>query len=167
MRQIPASAQCDLDNDAVVELPSLISMKSLPGVMSGDMHHLIRWFAMTPSGKEIDKMYTYHNFVGGWYLQLDSQWAQRITVRQHGYETVFYLWDSSFETYSKLLTVYAFTGQNREESGLSEGRFILHKTESIIYAAHLDTKAESLGLSQENIVYSFRLIQKDWKTGET
>ena len=157
----------DLDNDAVVELPSLITMKSLPEMMGGDMHHLVRWFAITPGGQEIDKLFTYHNFVGGWYLQLDSEWARRVTVLQRGHETDFYLWDKSFEAYEKLLTVYAFTGQNREESGLSDGRFVLHKTESIVYAATLDAQAEALGLTQENIVYSFRLIQKDWKTGET
>lgn len=157
----------DLDNDEVVELPSLITMQELPGMMSGDMHHLIRWFAMTIDGEEVDKMFTYHNFVGGWYLQLDSRWARRISVLHNGHETDVYLWDAKFRSTEKILTIYAFTGQNREEMGLSEGRFILHKTESIIYAACLTESAEKIGLTKENIVYSFRLIQRDWKTGET
>jgi len=157
----------DLDNDSVVELPSLITMKCLPGMLSNDMHHLIRWFAITPNGDEVDKMYTYHNFAGGWYLQLDSQWARRIAVLHHGNETDFYLWDDAFEANEKLLTVYAFTGRNREEMGLSDGRFILYKTDSVIYAARLDLHAEEIGLTQEKIVYSFRLIQQNWKTGET
>lgn len=157
----------DLDNDSIVELPSLITMKQLPGTLSSDMHHLIRWFAMTPGGNEVDKMHTYHNFAGGWYLQLDSQWAERVVARQHGNETVFYLWDQNFEGYERFLTVYAFAGENREEAGLSEGRFILHKTETTVYAAQLDTTAESIELTQEKTVYSFRLIQTDWKTGET
>ena len=58
-------------------------------------------------------------------------------------------------------------GESREEAGLSEGRFILHKTETIVYAAQLDITAESIELTQEKTVYSFRLIQTDWKTGET
>ena len=157
----------DLDNDSIVELPSLISMKSLPGMMSGDMHHLIRWFAMTPGGEEVDKMYTYHNFLGGWYLRLDSQWAQRITVLHREQKTEFYLWSEDFNTSEKLMTVYAFTGNNREEMGHSEGRFVLHKTESVVYAAYLENEAKQNGITQENIVYSFRLIQQDWKTGET
>lgn len=157
----------DLDNDAVVELPSLITMKTLPGMMSGDMHHLIRWFALKPNGEEVDKMYTYHNFVGGWYLQLDSRWAARITVLHRAAETDFYLWDEAMETSEKVLTIYAFTGDDREEKGLSEGRFILHKTDSVIYAASLNPEGEMNGLTQENIVYNFRLIRQDWKTGET
>ena len=157
----------DIDNDGVVELPSLITMHPLPGVMSADMHHLIRWYAMTPDGDEIYKMSTYHNFVGGWYLQVSGRWAQRLVVLHQGYQTEFYIWDEDFTAAEKLMTVYAFTGQNREEQGLSDGRFILQKTESVVYAAFLEDVAQNYDLTQENSVYCFRLIQQDWKTGET
>lgn len=157
----------DIDNDGVVELPSLITMKPLPGMMSADMHHLIRWYAMKPDGGEVDKMYTYHNFVGGWYMQLSSQWAPYLVVMNMGYQTDFYAWDSEFESTQKIMTVFAFTGQNREEQGLTEGRFVLHKTDSVVYAALLEEAAEDYALAQEDVVYSFRLIQQDWKTGET
>ena len=157
----------DIDKDGVVELPSLISMHPLPGMMSADMHHLSRWYAMTPDGDEVNKMCTYHNFVGGWYLQVNSSWAQRLVVIQQGYQTEFYIWNKSFTATEKLMTVCAFTGQNREEQGLADGRFILQKTDSVVYAASLETAANQYDLSQENIVYCFRLIQENWKTGET
>lgn len=157
----------DIDNDGVVELPSLITMKPLPDMMSEDMHHLIRWYAMTPDGGEIDKMHTYHNFVGGWYIQLDSRWASRVVVLNHGYQTEFYLWDEKYETTQKILTLFTFTGQSREEQGLSDDRFILHKTDSVVYAALLEDYAADLGLTRESVVYNFRMIQQDWKTGET
>ncbi len=157
----------DIDNDSVVELPSLMVMKPLTEERRDDMHHLIRWYAMTPDGEEVDKMYTYHNFVGGWYMQQDSRWASRLTVINIGYQTEFYLWDKHYQTAQKLMTVFAFTGQNREEQGLSENRFILHKTDSVVYAALLEDAAAGYGLTQETAVYSFRMIQQDWKTGET
>lgn len=157
----------DIDKDGVVELPSLITMHPLPGMMSADMHHLIRWYAMTPGGEEINKMCTYHNFVGGWYLQVSSDWAQRLVVLHHGYQTEFYIWDKNFTSTEKLMTVYAFTGQNREEQGLKDGRFILQKTDSVVYAASLEDAAKKYELTQESVVYSFRLIQQSWKTGET
>ena len=157
----------DIDKDGVVELPSLIPMRPLPGMMGADMHHLIRWYAMTPSGGEVDKMSTYHNFVGGWYLQVSSQWASRLVVLNQGYMTEFYIWDENFTQTQKLMTVYAFTGQSREEQGLADGRFILQKTDSAIYAAALESVAEQYDLTQENVVYCFRLIQQNWKTGET
>lgn len=157
----------DIDNDGVVELPSLIMMKPLSGVTQSDAQHLIRWYAMDQNGGEVDKMYTYHNFVGGWYMQLDSQWASRLVVKNLGYQTEFYLWDMEFRSVQKLMTLSVFTGRNREEQGLTDGRFILRKTESSVYAALLEDCAADYGLTQETVVYSFRMIQQDWKTGET
>lgn len=157
----------DIDNDGVVELPSLIEMKPLSDSSNTDNHQLIRWYAMTPNGEEVDKMYTYHNFVGGWYTQIDSNWAPRVVVMHQGYQTEFYVWNENFSVNKKLMTISALTGQNREEQGLSDGRFILHKTESVVYSALLEEVASEYGLDRETVVYSFRMIQQDWKTGET
>lgn len=157
----------DIDNDGVVELPNLITMKPMDEMVSTDMHQLIRWYAMTPEGAEVDKMYTYHNFVGGWYMQLQSQWAPRLVVKNMGHQYEFFVWDESYKTTQKVLTIYAFTAQNREDQGNAENRFVLHKTESTVYAALLEECAADYGLSQESATYSFRMIQKDWKTGET
>ena len=157
----------DLDNDGVVELPSLINMKPLDGKLNEDRHHLIRWYAMTPDGKEVDKVHTFHNFVGGWYVQLDSEWAQRITVETYANQYTFHLWNDSYKKTRKLFTVTALTGQNREEQALADGSFVLHRTESVLYSATLEPAAQELGLTQERLTFSFRLIQQDWKTGET
>ncbi len=157
----------DIDNDGLVELPNLITMKPLPGMLRADEHHLIRWYSMTTDGVEVDKMYTYHNFIGGWYMQLDAQWAQRITVTNSGNVYEFSVWDPEYKTNSKLLSLYIFSGQNREEQSVAEGRFVLYRTESVIYSAYLEDYAQDYQLTQENVVYSFRMIQQDWKTGET
>ena len=157
----------DIDNDSVVELPYLITMKPMDGMITTDMHQLIRWYAMSPDGGEVDKMYTYHNFVGGWYIQLQSQWASRLAVLNSGYRYEFYLWDESYKTTQKVMTLFAYTAQNREEQGTADGRFVLHKSDSTVYAALLEPCAQDYGLTQESVAYSFRLIQHDWKTGET
>lgn len=157
----------DVDADGIVELPALIDMKPLPGTISEDMHHLIRWYSMTPEGVVVDKMYTYHNFVGGWYMQLDSRWAERLVVLHHGLQTDLYIWNEDFTDTQRLMSIFAFSGDKREENALSDGRIILHKTESVVYAASLSDLAGEYGYSTENAVYSFRLILKDWKTGET
>lgn len=157
----------DIDNDAVVELPYLITMKPMDGMVSTQTHQLIRWYAMTPDGAEVDKMYTYHNFVGGWYIQLQSQWAPRLLVKNAGQQYEFYLWDEGYKNVEKIMTIYAFTAQNREEQASAEGYVVLHRTDSTVYAATIESCASEYGLSAESITYSFRLIQKDWKTGET
>ena len=157
----------DLDNDGVVELPALITMKPMEGMRNAERHHLIRWYAMTRDGKEVNKLHTFHNFVGGWYVQLSDRWAQRVTVETYGNQYTFHLWNESYKQTQRLFTVTALTGQNREEQALEEGGFVLQRTESVLYTAKLESAAEGLGLTQDDLIISFRLIQQDWKTGET
>jgi hypothetical protein len=157
----------DIDNDTIVELPFLIPMKPMQDMVVTDTHQLIRWFSMTPEGSEVNKMYTYHNFMGGWYMQLQSQWAPRLAVKNVGQQYEFYLWDESYNNPQKVLTIYVLTAQNREEQAVQDDRFVLLKTDSTVYAAKVENCAAQFDLTQETITYSFRLIHKDWKTGET
>ena len=157
----------DIDNDSVIELPSLIPMKPIQARDSVDAHQLIRWYAMTPEGDEVDKMYTYHNFVDGWYLQLDSLWANRLFVEMTDNAYVFYLWDESYKTSEKVFTIYALTGQNREEQGSVDEKFVIHKTDAVVYAGKMEKNAEIYAITSEMVIDHFRLIQQEWKTGET
>lgn len=157
----------DIDNDGVVELPMLMNMKSLDELQSTERQDLIRWYAMEADGSEVDKMYTYHNFVSGWYFQLDSQWAPRLSVRNVANAYEFYLWDEDFTSARRLLTIYALTGQNREEQAMADNRFVVYKTEQFLYAASLEPVALENQINQESIIRRFHLIHQDWKTGET
>lgn len=157
----------DVDNDGVVELPDLITMVPLEPTLSTDRHDLIRWYSMTSGGSEVDKCYTYHNFLGGWYLELDSSWASRLTVRSQGNYYELFLWDPDFTEAEEVLTIFVLTGQNREEQGVAEQRFILHSTDSVTYAASLEDSAADYGITRMKIEEAFHLIQQDWKTGET
>lgn len=157
----------DIDSDGVVELPDLINMKTLEDRPFPDRHDLIRWYAMTSSGEEIDKKYTYHNFVGGWYMELDEDVASRLTVISQGGEYKFYLWNESFERSEMVMTVYVLAGQSRMEQSELEDRFVLMKNDTVIYSASLTSNAEDYGITQQKVIDSFHLIQQDWKTGET
>jgi len=157
----------DIDNDEEVELPDLIVMLPLEDQRNEDKHELIRWYAITPEGNETSKMYTYHNYVGGWYLQLDPAWAARVTVVKSANQYRFYLWDEHFGEAKQLMTISQHTGQDRETQGRSDGRFILHKAETVVYAAKLEAASESLGITQDSVIRGFNMITMDWKTGET
>ena len=161
----------DVDEDGVIELPSLISMRTINWTQPQDRQYLIRWFAMTADGGEVDKQYTYHNYAGGWYLCLPETWAPRVVVehQKSDYEERFdfYVWDERYQNADKLLTVFALTGPDREEAAVQNNRFVLHKTESTIFAANLEGASASCGLTQESVTEAFRLIRMDWKTGET
>lgn len=156
----------DIDHDSVVELPALINMKPLEGRSNEDRHHLIRWYAMTPDGQEVTKMYTFHNFVGGWYVQLDSAWAPRLTVQIVGNQYQFYVWNESYKTNSCVFTIQVHTGQDRQGE-IPSNSFVLYKTDTAVYTAKLEAASERLSLTKDVLSYSFRLIQQDWKTGET
>ena len=157
----------DVDNDGVVELPALMNMQPMDKDGAADRHYLIRWYAMKTDGSEVDKMYTYHDFVGGWYLELGSKWASRLTVEQVGNTYNFYIWSESYDRAEKIFSVFALTGQSRETEARQSDRFVLMKTDTVIYAATLESEAEDYQINQESMIRSFRLIQQDWKTGET
>ena len=157
----------DIDNDNVVELPQLMSMSTLEQPRSTDRQDLIRWYAMTATGAEVDKMFTYHNFVGGWYLQLEDRWAKQLSVQRQGNIYEFYIQNGENAPAKHILNIYIFTGQNRDVQATLDGRFLLHKTDSAVYAASLGPKAEQFGIDQDYIIRCFHLIRLDWKTGET
>jgi hypothetical protein len=157
----------DIDNDGVLELPDLIDMKSVENTWMASNQKLIRWYAMDLSGREVDKMYTFHNFDGGWYLQMDKFLIPRISVIQKDNSFVFYLWDEAFQTNEVLMTVYARSGPDRESVAASEGYYVLYETEGIIYTVKPEDLAMELGLIPELLAESFHPIQWDWKNGET
>ena len=157
----------DIDNDGVLELPSLIAMRAVSAGTGGDKQYLIRWYSMDLQGREWDKLYTFHDYASGWYVELDSAWAERISVEQSGSIYTFYLWSKDGMDVRTLFKLYALTGTNREEEAAREGRFVLHRKEGTVYAAKLGTAAVEYGLTQDYLINSFRVIYQDWNTGET
>ncbi len=157
----------DIDRDGVVELPDLIAMKTSGDSATEEQSNLIRWYAVSLNGEEVDKMYTYHNFMGGWYMQLDGNWAHRLLVRNYGNRYEFLIWDTEFQTTEKLLSIYALTGHSRNEQAAEQNRVVLMETDSTVYACVLEDCAALYGLDSDSIIDSFRMIRREWKTGET
>ena len=157
----------DIDNDGILELPTLITMKISDDADSSRQQHLIRWYSMKPDGSKVVKRHTYHNYEGGWYMELDSAIAERFTVIQRGNGFYFYLWDEYGTTTREIMSVYVLTGSKREEQATEANRFVLYRTESTVYAARLEVSAAAHGMTKENVITAFHLILQDWKTGKT
>lgn len=157
----------DIDDDGIMELPSLITMKPVSQWQNEEQKFLLRWFSIDVDGWEIDKLFTFHNFVGGWYLQLDSSWAGRVTVEQGTGTYTFYVWDESYQQPTPLFTIYVFTGSSRDEEAVQDGRFALYRSEGVAYAAKLEGAAAQYAITEEHLIECFRLIRQDWQTGET
>jgi hypothetical protein len=156
----------DIDQDGILELPCLITMRSAQErSAAGD--HLIRWYAMTPDGGEVDKLYTYHHYQQGWYLELAPESAERICVTPAGAGGYrFGLWKEDSSELTELWTIYMLTGEDRSAVAVEENRFVLLKTDSVVWACSMETRAMELGVTQEKMIGAFHLIQSDWYTGE-
>ncbi len=148
----------DIDGDGTVELPEGLAGPTAESAESGG--YLIRWYALTPDGREVTKRYTYHQDPAGWYLNLDSAWAPSVTVEAGEGQYDFYGGDGEL-----LFTVYAFTGADRDAQAASRGRFVLLRTDTVTYAAAL-ASAGDYAITQQSLTDSFHLVQRDWKTGQ-
>lgn len=157
----------DIDNDGVLELPALITMKPVSMNRGNDQRYLLRWFSLDLDGWEMDKQFTFHDYVSGWYLQLDSVWASRVTVDRLNNTYTFYVWDESYQDPTPLFTVYMFTDGDRDEDAVADGRFALYRAEGVAYAAKLSVYADDFRITVEQLAENFHLIRQDWQTGET
>ena len=157
----------DIDEDGILELPGILEMKPISSWQDHDQDFLLRWFSLDVKGLEMDKLYTFHNFGGGWYMELDSALATRITVDQRSDIYFFNVWDPMYDEARPVYTVYVLTGSNRDEESVSGGRFPLYRTETAAYAAKLESGAEEYGITEEALINSFKMIRQDWRTGET
>lgn len=156
----------DIDSDEVLELPALITMKPVSINQNSEQRYLLRWFSVDIDGWEIDKAYTFHDFASGWYLQLDSAWAGRVTVDQFNNTYTFYVWDESYQDPTPLFSVYIFTDSGRDEESAAYGRFALYRAEGVAYAAKLSSGAADFGITSQQLIDNFHLIRQDWQTGE-
>ena len=156
----------DIDEDGILELPGSITMRALSDFQVDEQNFLLRWFSVDADGWEMDKMFTYHNFVGGWYMVLDISWATRAMVEERNGVYGFYVWDPEFQQASLVFKVYEFTGSTRDEDAVADGRFALNRTESVAYAAKLENTASQYGINEESLIENFRLIRQDWRADE-
>lgn len=157
----------DIDGDGILELPELINMKISGESAADKSQYLIRWYSMGPDGNKVEKLHTYHNYEGGWYIKLDSSIAERFTVTQRGNAFYFYLWDTYGTSTHEIMSIYVLTGQKREQQATEANRFVLYRGESTVYAARLEVSSATYGMTKENVIAAFHLILQDWKTGET
>lgn len=156
----------DIDMDGVVELPDLISLKTPADESAANREHMIRWYALTSEGQQVDKLYTYHNYLEGWYLELEEELAKRTFLLRDdtgGYQ--FHLWEDR-EDRKLLFTIYRMTGEARMNVVQQEDLQEVYKTDNVVYAVKLEPAALEQGINLEELTKRFHLIQTDWNTGE-
>lgn len=156
----------DVDEDGIVEIPSLIPVRPLTSGWNVEEQFVIRWYSVDQKGVQTDKLHSFHNYSDGWYLRLDSSWIGQLTLNQVGSNYAFYMWDDGFGEAIPAFTIYALSGSDRETQATEDGRFQLYSSGDVIYAARLETDLQDYGIDEEYLKNNFRLIHQDWKSGE-
>ncbi|MGM9524165.1 MAG: hypothetical protein ACI3VU_07110 [Faecousia sp.] len=157
----------DIDSDGLIELPRLIAMREIEDDETSKNRSLICWYNLYPDGTERIKCLTYHNYSGGWYLEIPQQWEARLAVsRAAVYGTTlgyrFLLADENGAT--ELFSLTAVSGDDAAQM-LQEGSWqkLTEKGDQIYLCAIADTTR----LDFETLQRMFHFIRVDWKTGET
>lgn len=156
----------DIDNDGILEMPSLVSMKPvLPGDI-GEEQYLIRWYSMDIDGREITKMFTYHDYQNSWYVTLDAETAYFVSVDKQGRHCHFYIWNENFTQIDSVFSVYTLVGKDRDTQAEEMNHFALYRGESVVYSGGLDISASVYQINEESLRNSFHLIRQAWNNGE-
>ena len=156
----------DMDDDGIIEIPSLISVNPVSASWQMEEQYQVRWYSVDIEGNRTEKRSTFHNYDGGWYLELDNIWADYVTVYQVGNTYAFYMWNDTYKEAIAVFTLFALTGSDRIAQSTGDGRFVLHHGDSVIYAARFESDVSKYGITEEYMTKSFHLIHKDWNTGD-
>ena len=149
------------DGQPLVPVP-----RSLPA-QGETVYRVLDWFGYNRRGKRTIVCTTYHNYSDSWYLLLDESWGPISIRRQDGgggeRAVVFSLWNGEGEPVTDFLTVYALSGENREELARRPGRTVLRSAGETIYAASLMARETwSDGPDIPWLRQNFHPIYSDW-----
>lgn len=156
----------DIDEDGILELPAIITIPIGQSTEAGQ-RYLIHWSSVDPDGEEESKLYTFHDYAGGWYLELPDQWAERVRVEENGGSFTFRIWDEEYDTVETVFTIHTLVGPDREVQALENNRFVLYRGDGVIYAAKLEASSASFDITHDDLINSFHTIRQEWIPGET
>ncbi len=142
----------DIDGDGFTEIPRF------EGDEPGD--GLVSWIRCDKQGAESVAETTYHCISEGWYLRLQADWRDRIQVNtaengMNDRQTVFLLDDVP------VMSIYAITGENRENRALLGNRVILKRQTTTIYSGEI-LKGAHGNLTDDFLHRNFNLIVSAW-----
>jgi hypothetical protein len=149
----------DIDQDGYMEMPTLRQLQVPDETKS---QFCIDWYNPDPAGDGELKLSTYHNFDEGWYYRLDPAWQQDITVLEEEDRYTFGLLEGKKDRVSPIFTIWVLTGPDREEQAVLDGRILLHKGETEVYAMSFAEELDEA--AQRQLLERFRLIRTDWNT---
>ena len=153
----------DVDGDGVLELARLIPMYKKE---DGPLRYLVQWYSINSDGTQSVKLHTYHNYQDNWYIEVESEHCEYLTVDRTKDQCKFYLYDPMTEMLEPVLLITALPDADREEQAQKPGRIVLYSGDSVIYVADLLDAAEKYGLDKDSLLSRFSPIRLDLNTQE-
>ena len=160
----------DIDSDGLIELPELVELPRIDD--STGAYSIIRWYNLGMKGEKRVKLTTYHSFSSGWYLTIPDAWNEQIAISRSEEVSgvrglVFSEWDAKTRNAVPIVTIYAFSGEDRNAAAQQDGRFILSEKGDVTYAAELGQSNWAAALDEQTLKQMFNYIRIDWNSGET
>lgn len=160
----------DINGDAAMEVP--LAQRLPEQSKASAEYYVFDWYGYSADGERRLVSSTYHCYNDGWYLIIPQQWRQTLSIRRELGITgeravVLSLMDPMSGKVSDLITIYTLTDENRMDRAKLEGRFVLLRSETVIYAAklHRENVQENMLPTEENIIEGFHIIYSEWNTG--
>ncbi|MFI3250180.1 MAG: hypothetical protein R3Y07_04390 [Eubacteriales bacterium] len=156
----------DINNDSILEIPSLIPLPDATETGLGDFW-LTNWSQYDADGDQIHVYTTYHNVADGWYLIIPEHWIDKITISRDdtisGQRTVvFSLWNVAGGPSTPFLAIYKLTGQNRFVRASLNNRFQLGGDSTTIYATTFFEEGWDCGVDEGDLINNFKQIITSW-----
>lgn len=159
----------DVNGDGVIDVPQ---PEAMPENAEGTVYYRTVWYDFDRYGKKAEVMITYHNFADGWYLELDSSWADQVSVRRQdtpsGERCVVFSAQVNGQR-EDWLSVYALSGESRFERAKAGDRIQLDSVGNTVYAA--ECTGSGVGwtkqITQRTIQDSFHVIYSDWESEDS
>lgn len=152
----------DINNDEIQEIPEPIMLSSSEELSTS--LYVIRWYNFDETGYKKLAITTYHNYSDSWYIEIPDSWADDLALRrvdQVSGERAIVFSMKEENSYVDFMTIYALTGENKEDRAEIDNRIVLYSASDKIYAVEILSE-RSYSLSLHEILRRFNTISTSW-----
>lgn len=152
----------DIDGDGIIEVPQLNAM---PGYSDQDATKtlwMIDWYCYNMDGSTQRMQTTYDSLTEGWTLLFPQNWRRQVTAYTASEAGVSQTVFQEVGIDDPLLTIYVFTGEDRQEAAAAGGLIDLGSTADTCFAAKLGSGDSPYLLSENQVVQAFSMIRNEW-----
>lgn len=163
MLQIPVGwSLTDVDADGAMEIPQLLALPMAETSAETDGLSLVRWLGFAADGSSVAKSQNLHNNNEQWYFNLPEFWQVELRVAtqisEDCHATVLYQQTSAGGELIAVLTIYAYSGEDKEQWSSEGGRILLGTRGNVTYAALIAEVPDMECLRQDAVMARFHLL---------